>query len=242
MNDFEKLFPYEINVSNHFRKSQLEILVFSKKVNTEKDKTIPLDFISDYKSGNYKVVFTAKDKFDNPIEDTSNFQINQSKDKLNPSKLFTVEQINKDPKKDGFVIDKISSAFLNFILQPLQIMKTKPFLKKIFLKNNQAFKNSIQNEFENAVKIGFQSVFENQNFNDRIRSYSKTEEPKLEFNIESFRNKIQPGSKENWSFKLNASNTTKEAEILASMYDSSLDQFTKQDWNGVHYTFMNIIE
>ena len=61
----------------------------------------------------------------------------------------------------------------------------------------------------------------------------------MEFLVESFRNKIQPGSNENWSFKLNSSNTKSEAEILASMYDSSLDQFTKTEWSDLQFSENN---
>ena len=52
--------------------------IVSKKVDTEKDKKIVLIF-SDYKSGIYKIVFSAKDTFNNPIESVSNFEIRQSK-------------------------------------------------------------------------------------------------------------------------------------------------------------------
>ena len=71
---FEKLFPYEIN-TNETDEKPIEKLVFSKNVDTEKDKKMALDFISDYQSGNYKIVFSAKDNFENPIETTSNFSI-----------------------------------------------------------------------------------------------------------------------------------------------------------------------
>jgi len=89
------------------------------------------------------------------------------------------------------------------------------------------------------MNIGFQSVFENQTFSDQIEVVLKTEEPKMEFKVESFRNKIQPGSIENWSFQIKSSNTSKEAEVLASMYDSSLDQFAKRNWDGLAFSDYN---
>ena len=70
------MFPYEI-VEIKTDKAN-EILCISKKIDTEKDKKIALDFISNYKSGNYKIVFSAKDTFNNPIESVSDFR-NQTK-------------------------------------------------------------------------------------------------------------------------------------------------------------------
>ncbi|MGQ7945355.1 alpha-2-macroglobulin family protein [Flavobacterium sp. WC2509] len=238
--DFEKLFPYEMNFSKASEKPT-ETLVFSKNVDTEKDKKIVLDFISNYQSGNYKIVFSAKDSFENPLETISSFSIIQSKDKYNPNQLFTVEQINKDPKKDGFVTVQLRSTLDTLHIRTIANYKNSTFYEKnIVIENHQVtIIIPFQKEFEKSIRIGFESIFENQTFNNQIEVVLKFEEPKMEFLTESFRNKIQPGSNENWSFKLNASNAKSEAEILASMYDSSLDQFTRTDWGALDFYAYN---
>ncbi|OYX23596.1 MAG: hypothetical protein B7Z06_10020, partial [Flavobacteriales bacterium 32-35-8] len=86
--EFERLFPYENN-TKIIADSLIETIVFSKKVDTSTDKKLVLDFISKYKSGEYKVVFSARDAFDNNIESKSNFRLLQSNDKYDQSKLFT---------------------------------------------------------------------------------------------------------------------------------------------------------
>ena len=232
--DFEKLFPFE-RISNSQKPE--EKLVYSKKINTEKDKKIALDFISDYKSGYYKIVFSATDSFDNTIETISNFTLNQSKDKYNPSKLFTAEQVNSDPKKDGFVLVKLVS-----VIPELFILTTGNYQNQLFLEQTSHLENNqvvvkipLNKEFQNNVKIGFQSIFENEVFNESLSIDLKTPESKLEFSVASFRNKIDPGSSENWSFKLSALNTKSESEIMASMYDSSLDQFATQQWKELEF-------
>lgn len=255
--DFERLFPYE-NPDNpkskglsYFPKSDqrvlpheksdsiksTETLVFSKKIDTEKDKKLVLDFISNYKSGNYKLVFSAKDTFDNPIETSSNFELIQSKDKFNPSKLFTAEQINADAKKDGFALIKLTSIIPELYITATGNYQNHTYFENTFhLQNNETIvKIPLKNEFEKRINIAFESVFENQTFNDQLEVLLKEENRKLEFSVESFRNKIQPGSTENWSFQLKSSHTKSEAEVLASMYDSSLDQFTKRDWGNLSF-------
>ena len=243
--DFERLFPYEIIETKPDKAN--EILLFSKKVDTEKDKKIALDFISDYKSGNYKIVFSAKDTFNNPIESVSSFEIKQSKDKFNPGKLFTAEQINTDPKKDGFAVIKLSSVIPDLYINTKGNYGNQTYFEDMYhLQNNEVtIKIPIKKEFEKLVGISFQSIFDNEIFSNQIEIELKTEESKLELLVESFRNKIEPGSKENWSFKLKSINAKTEAEVLASMYDSSLDQFTKRDWknnlsiNSYHYNSPN---
>lgn len=234
--DFNRLFPYEINQKPITDKDK-GVLIYTKSVDTDKDKNLPLDFIANYKSGNYKVVFTAKDKFGNPIENSNSFEIIQSKDTLNPSQLITLKQLNNDPKKDGFVLVQLKSVIPELFINTTGNYENKVFFEEnTILKNNQAtVKIPLNASFKKAVNIGFESVFENQTYAQNLTVVLKTEDPKLLFEIESFRNKIQPGSPENWSFKLNASNTAKESEILASMYDSSLDQFAKQNWDGLNF-------
>ncbi|RZJ53617.1 MAG: alpha-2-macroglobulin, partial [Flavobacterium sp.] len=228
--DFEKLFPFENNEKENTAK---ETLVFSKKIDTEKDKKIALDFISEYKSGSYKIVFSAKDSFNNLIETTENFELTQSKDKFNHGKLFTATQINEDVRKDGFALIKITSVIPEIYIISIGNYESKVFFEATtHLQNNEMIvKIPVKNEFENGIKISFESVFENHVFNDEIEILLKSAQPKLEWKVESFRNKIQPGSSENWSFQLTSPNAKKEAEVLASMYDSSLDQFTVQNWN-----------
>lgn len=243
--DFERLFPYEITETKTDKAN--EILLFSKQVDTEKDKKIALDFISDYKSGNYKIVFSAKDTFNNLIESVNNFEIKQSKDKFNPGKLFTAEQINTDPKKDGFVVIKLSSVIPDLYINTNGNYGYQTYFENTYhLQNNEiTIKVPLKKEFENSVSISFQSIFDNEIFNDQIYVELKSQESKLELLVESFRNKIEPGSHENWSFKLKSINSKIEAEVLASMYDSSLDQFVKRDWknslslNNYHYNSSN---
>ncbi|TDD75868.1 alpha-2-macroglobulin family protein [Flavobacterium caseinilyticum] len=238
--DFKRLFPFENN-ENQKTVKQNETLVYSKKIDTEKDKKLVLNFISNYKSGNYKVVFSAKDAFENPIETSSNFQLIQSKDKIDPSKLFVAEQINTDAKKDGFVLVKLASVIPELYINTTGNYQSSLYFENTFhLQNNEIIiKIPLKKEFEKSIKIGFECIFENQTFYDQIEVILKEEESKLEFTVESFRNKIQPGSTENWSFQLKASKTTKEAEVLASMYDSSLDQFAKRDWNSLKFNDYN---
>jgi TonB-dependent SusC/RagA subfamily outer membrane receptor len=244
--EFEKLFPYEQN-EKATTNIKAETLVYSKKIDTEKNKKIVLDFIFDYKSGNYKVIFSAKDSFENTIESSTDFQILQSKDKFNTSSLLTIKQMNKDPKKDGFVTLKITSAVPELYFSVTGNYNSKVFFEKnIHLENNEnTIKIPLKKEFDEYLKISFQSIFENAVFNNEIDVLLKKEVSKMEISIETFRNKLQPGISENWSFKLKSTNTASEAEVLASMYDSSLDQFTTKNWNNLgvidyHYNGSNI--
>ncbi|WP_026727893.1 MG2 domain-containing protein [Flavobacterium denitrificans] len=234
--DFERLFPYEINPDSKIK--NIETLVFSKNIDTQKDKIVALDFIENYKSGNYRIVFSAKDSYNNLIENATNIELKQSKDKFDISRLFTAKQINQDAKKDGFALIKITSVIPELYITASGNYNNMIFSEEMYhLQNNEiVIKIPLKKEFENAVQINLESFFENEKFNTDFFVLLKTDKPKLDFAVETFRNKIEPRSAESWSFKLNANNTKKEAEVLASMYDSSLDQFTTKDWNTLNFS------
>jgi len=60
----------------------------------------------------------------------------------------------------------------------------------------------------------------------------------LKIETTTFRDKIEPNSKEKWSVKISGNEGEKiNAEVLANMYDMSLDQFAKNSWNW--QKFMN---
>ena len=231
--DFEKLFPYENNEND--KEKITETLLFSKNIDTQKDKTLPLDFISDYKSGNYKIVFSAKDSFGNLIEKTSNFKLFQSKDKFDTSRLFSVTQTNLDPVKDGFVSIKITSVIPELYIIASANYENRIYSEEVYsLQNHEALiKIPVKKEFQNGITIDFTTLFENQKFDNNVFVVLKRVKPEFKFDVETFRTKIQPGTNENWSFKLSGSAAKKESEVLASMYDSSLDQFTIKNWESL---------
>ncbi|HWB28765.1 MAG TPA: alpha-2-macroglobulin family protein [Chitinophagaceae bacterium] len=54
----------------------------------------------------------------------------------------------------------------------------------------------------------------------------------LNIQYTTFRNKTEPGSKEQWTIQVKGSNSAnKAAELLTSMYDASLDEFAENEWN-----------
>lgn len=68
----------------------------------------------------------------------------------------------------------------------------------------------------------------------------------LKISYETFRDKLAPGQKEEWRIKISGPKKDKvAAEMVAAMYDASLDQFLPHDWYGIsfpsHYSRINFI-
>ncbi|MFN4254804.1 MAG: alpha-2-macroglobulin family protein [Saprospiraceae bacterium] len=58
----------------------------------------------------------------------------------------------------------------------------------------------------------------------------------LKITFETFRDKLLPGQKEEWRLRISGPKKDKvAAELVAAMYDASLDQFLQHSWNGVAF-------
>ncbi len=58
----------------------------------------------------------------------------------------------------------------------------------------------------------------------------------LQISYESFRDKLAPGQKEEWRIKISGPKKDKvAAEMVAAMYDASLDQFRQHNWSGIPF-------
>lgn len=227
--EFEDLFPYEKNATSE---DNLETLVFSKEVNTETDNEISLDFLKENDVGNYKLIFSAVDSEDNLIETSSDFKlIHADKDQIN--KLFTITQLNDNPYKDGFATLEIRSNIQRLFINISEKSDSSVDTEQIELKDGfSKIKIPIHSEKSDDTRLTFESFFENQFFTESF-SITKKDLTEIDIAIKTFRNKIEPGSKQTWSFSMTKKDEAIEAEVLASMYDSSLDQFKIANWKNL---------
>ena len=99
--------------------------------------------------------------------------------------------------------------------------------------------DSNKKQIEYAIKptdydnVGLYYAFIKHNsfYTGGMQVYINHDEKNLNITYASFRNKSEPGSKETFTVTVNNNKGEKaDAELLTSMYDASLDQFKKQQW------------
>jgi uncharacterized protein YfaS (alpha-2-macroglobulin family) len=232
--DFERLFPFE----EYEEIKNKDSLVYTLKVDTGKESEMSLDFLKGFSSGDYYAKFIAKDSLGNKIESQSEyFTLKQSNEKLNFEGLFALEQINNNPKKDGFVEVKLTARLPN-----LYVLATGNHgngvlwqEQKTILNQENVFKIPLEKSIEKAINIGVECVFDGQYFSKDLSINLEEKTYKMDLEVEVMRDKIQPNSLEKWSFQLKQDDPFLTAELLASMYDASLDNFTTKKWEGLNF-------
>ncbi len=83
-----------------------------------------------------------------------------------------------------------------------------------------------------GVGLFYAFIKHNRFFTGGMNIYMPYIDKNLQISYETFRNKMDPGSKETWTVKVAGSNATKvSAELCTAMYDASLDQFVPHSWD-----------
>lgn len=103
-----------------------------------------------------------------------------------------------------------------------------------------SFKNGIleyetlipKDETVSRVNLQFQLVAFNDVKTENVDLKIADSKDDLKIETVTFRDKLQPGQKEKWTVKVSGADKEKiNAEVLAGMYDKSLDQFASNSWN-----------
>ncbi len=233
---FKKLFPHEAYTNEHISSNwEKGKLVLEESFNTEKSKTLKLGKIKKWKSGAYLITLESKDKFGQLVKDEIKTTLFSEDDKTPAdNQLFTVST-NKETYKDGDMAKITFGSAAENVSVTVSIEKDKKIIKTEIIKLN-ANKKTITVPVTKADIGGFAVHYSFSAFNSFKSGslaisvpYPKTD---LEIDTLTFRDKVQPGTDETWQFKVKGPYGGKvSAELLASMYDASLDQFKPHAWN-----------
>ncbi|MFD0834205.1 MG2 domain-containing protein [Mariniflexile aquimaris] len=233
---FKNLFPHDAyNNEHHTANWEKGNLVFEKTFDTKKFKELALGNIKNWESGAYIITLESKDKFGQLVKDELKTSLYSDDDKtLADNKLFSITTNKPSFEIGETAIVTLASAAENLSIT-VSIEKDHKVVKTelIQLNNN---KKSLSIPVTNKDVGGFAVNYSFAAFN----SFQTGTEiiavpyPKTDLDVETttFRDKLQPGTDETWSFKIKGPQGEKVAsELLASMYDASLDQFKPHTWS-----------
>ncbi|MDR1884439.1 MAG: hypothetical protein LBR26_16950 [Prevotella sp.] len=181
-------------------------------------------------SGKYRLQVVALDSKGNEVDDKKDFVLYSFADKKPP--IRTNEWlITKNPFLDKNKPAEVifgSSEKDSYILY--QLYNNRQVFERRFVKLSNAnltFTVPCKDEYGDELKMTFTSVRNGKLYSKTTSLYKKREMPdtKLNVKLEVFRDKLRPGQAETWTVSVkDTTNQPVLAELLASMYDSSLDK------------------
>ena len=209
-------------------------LVFTENFDTTNSKKINLKNTKNWISGKYIIILESEDKFGQAVKDEKRVTLFSSKETaVADNKLFTINT-NKAFYTIADEVELQIGSSSKDITIVLQIEKNHKIVDTKLIKLNncvETIKIPVNKEDVGGFAIKYHFVnynyFESGNL---IINVSEKQES-IEISTNVFRDKLQPGQYETWSFTIkNDKNDAIAAEVLASMYDASLDQFKSHNW------------
>lgn len=233
-NEFEDLFPdYSYNGQEKVQNWPIEKIVWERNLSIEGKNQIPLPS-SKWSQGNYMVTLSGKDKSGLAVEKKKFITVN---DKNNPLPVipdflwFNQPDKSFEPGSEVTLIFKSSFKRVPVLLEETRLKQDgKPYWKNI--KTNQSITIPVTEEDRGNILLHCTYVQKNRFYQRNYAIKVPWSNKALTLDFQSFRDKLEPGSKETWNIKISGNQKDKvAAEMLVSMYDASLDAFAANFWN-----------
>ena len=214
---------------NNFTTWETEKVVLQSKFDTGISKYIQLPKSKKWSSGKYKAELVSTDKYGTEVKATSYFTLFADTDKTIPFAKTDFFHLEKTEANPGDTIEILVGTSENEITVIYELEQNGKLLKK----ENLTIKNSLQKihipvteEFSGNISLNYVFVKNGRVYNHSEIIQVPYSQKQIAIKFETFRDKLTPGEEEQWRIKLAGNDGEKlAAEMVATMYDASLDQF-----------------
>jgi hypothetical protein len=233
-NEYEGYFPYDV----YKDEDQKDKWPLGDKVSDVTDTTVEDSKFKIQNSklipGWYKIVATTKDKYGELVKAEKYIQLtgNNANEKIYDAVKLDVSKPNAEPGE--FINYNIKTGFDNiWLIHSLSKMdKSNTITYKTLTSNQSApFAISAGEPDRGGMAMSYTFVKHNRVYKGGQGFSVPWSNKDLNISYETFRDKLLPGAEEKWKVKITGNKGEKVAsEILAGMYDASLDQFKPHNW------------
>ncbi|MDR3338521.1 MAG: hypothetical protein LBT25_00250 [Candidatus Symbiothrix sp.] len=198
--------------------------------NFESGKELAISTLKIISSGRYRLIAVVQGESETDKAETQqDFSLVSTNDKKPPHPTYQWLMTPKIICAVGETAEIIygSSAKEAYVLYEIYSRNGKKLSVKRFTLNNSNQKIEIPftATYKEGISVCFTLIKDGQLFTKNVSILRKQPDKKLKVKAEVFRNKLLPGQAEEWRISVkNAENQPVSAELLAGMYDASLDK------------------
>ncbi|WP_165154779.1 alpha-2-macroglobulin [Parabacteroides sp. ZJ-118] len=185
-------------------------------------------------SGRYRILVDAKDSQGRQSKNQSDFILYGKSDKRPP--VFTHTWLLKEkttclPGEDAEIVFGTSDKDA-YVLYEWFAGNNRIHHEVIRLSDaNRRFKIPFKPEYGDGITVSFTFVKAGELYITQVPVALQLPDRQLTIKPITFRDRLLPGSKENWKFRItDADSAIVSAEVLAGMYDASLDKIIPFNW------------
>ncbi len=235
--DYKNDFPdYAYKGEDKFSNWQIinKVLGINQTIEADKPNILNLEALKMQPSGLYKITINAKDELGDTVSEEKFVNL------INMPSI-PVKTVNWVIPQTNEVSAGKNAEFLVGNGQEINVMMEIYHSSKIISskwmsigKVQQLIKIPIA-DTDKEVAVQFMMVYHNRFYSSYQKIYITKPKSNLDIKFLTFHNKLQPGQKEEWKLQIgNKSQEKSTTEMLATLYDASLDEITEPaNWNDV---------
>ncbi len=241
--EWAKLFPG----NSYGKEEDLKYRKIDKKVaeisfDTQKLRKIALSEIKKLSTGNYILEIQSKDAFGKQVTAKQFLSLVNSEDKKMPFPIaFKILSLKSEGQPGDSAKFLLGTSYKDAIILVSYEHKGKITKYENISLNNElkSLKIPITEEDRGNFSIHFVLIYNNRFYTQDEVVLVPYDNKKLDIEFQTFRDKLQPGEQEEWRIKIkDKDGKNVSAEMLATLYDASLDQFRLHDWLlNIYHTY-----
>lgn len=234
-NEYYNTFPHDVyQHENLYRLDEIKLPDNAISVENKINQPLSIPF-NTLKSGLYALIIEAKDKYGTPVRYEKECVIYSEKETQSiQQEVFYVIPVQTDALQPSQTAKILIGSALSDALAEFQIEHKGKIISKQLLSLNQSQKLleiPITEDMRGGLSIHLSMLHQYRFYQKTIQITVPWDNKKLELKWSTFRNKLLPGQKEEWRLTVSGKNGEKVmAELLAGMYDASLDVFRANSW------------
>ncbi|CAN5238819.1 alpha-2-macroglobulin family protein [soil metagenome] len=241
--EYYSLFPHDLfaDEDNKFKWAK-DKEVLSAGFDTGKSKLLNIAGLGKWNVGEYVLEINSTDKDGQSVKEVTYFTVYAPSSKVIPAPSINYEQSVKTSAEPGekavFTFGTSEPAIKAlYEVERDGVIITKEWIT--LKKEQRLFEILIKEEDRGNLAVHFSFIKDNrlyiQNLTISVPYTNKT----LDVSFESFRDKLQPGANEEWKIVIKGKTADKvAAEMVATLYDASLDEFRANSWYAGFYNSM----
>jgi uncharacterized protein YfaS (alpha-2-macroglobulin family) len=243
--EFQEAFPFdpyddEVNPSTW----DTEKTVLETPFHTGEVKTIQFPDMKNWQPGMYKCTMKSNDVYGDTIKEMVFFNLFDKKSKKLPYPVANWFVPTKDVCEPGENAEIVAgsgysdgSRVLFEVESDMKIVQHK----WVSSDNEQRmFTSLIKEEYRGNIGVHYTFVKNNRLYTNDVTVSVPYTNKALDIHFETFRNKLQPGEKDTWKLRVKGKNGDLAAsEMVAALYDASLDAFKPQSFNFNIWPYYN---
>jgi len=232
--EFRKDFPNAIYKDEDDRNTWKREKLIDQQFTVNGKTKLPANYFNNLVPGEYMIVASGKDNYGEEIKTTNFFTLFSSSGKKMPGNMISWSALSTKEAEPGEIVKLVvgSAARKSRILY--EIVNGNDIVERKWVnlgKGQQIINIPINEAYRGNFSVNLTMIKFNRIYSKMLTVVVPYSNKKLDIKLTTHRNHITPGEKEEWSVTIIGDKGQKfAAELLAGMYDASLDVFKPNNW------------